>query len=157
MSDLFVVHEMVILPHMVASSWEDAIDQLGMRMSYAGFTDSSYTGCVIEREREFPTALQLDSTAVALPHGAPEHVWVPSMAIGRCERPVAFHSLNDPAKTIDVQLVVLLAMDDPESHLGVLGRLTQALTDSAFCEDVLAMDTSREIASAFRTALELDR
>ena len=157
MSDLFVVHEMAILPHMVADSWEDAIGQLGARMWEAGFTDSAYTGCVIERERSFPTALQLDSVAVALPHGASEHVWVPSIAVGTCKRPVPFCSMVDPSKTLDVRLVVLIAVNEPESQLEVLSSFSRFLTDPAFVQKVLAMDTAREIAGAFRDVLDLDR
>lgn len=157
MSDLLVLDEAAVLPHLVAASWEDAIGQLGARMCEVGFTEAVYTQNVIEREREFPTALQFASAAIALPHGEAEHVWVSSMAIGRCERPVAFHAMDDASKLLDVQLIVMLAVNDPEAHLGVLAKLFEVLADPSFVDGVLAMDTADGIATAFKDALGLGR
>lgn len=157
MSDLLVLDEVAVLPHLVADSWEDAISQLGARMCEVGFTDASYTQRVIEREREFPTALQFASAAIALPHGEAEHVWVSSMAIGRCELPVAFHAMDDASKMLNVQLIVMLAVNDPEAHLGALAKLFEVLAEPSFVDGVLAMDTAGEIAAAFKDALGLER
>lgn len=153
MNGLFVVDEMAVLPHLVADSWDDAIRQLGVLMCRAGFTDAVYTEHAVERERAFPTGLQFGSTAVALPHGDSEHVWVPSLAVGRCERPVTFHAVDDPSQTLDVRLIVMPALTDPEAHLGIMTKLFEALNDAAFVEEVLAMDAAPAIAAAFRSAL----
>ena len=58
----------LIFPDAEASSYEDVFRQVGGALTGAGYTKSTYVEALVEREREYPTGLDVDGWGVAIPH-----------------------------------------------------------------------------------------
>lgn len=135
-ADLSITPDLVVL-NLTASQGEKAIAQLGSKLVEAGFVKPAYVEGVINRERSFPTAIEFPACNVAIPHGEPDEVISSALAVGICHPPVPFHLMENFDKTVDVRLVVMLAVKHPEAHLEVLSRIINALSDEIVCQSLL--------------------
>lgn len=134
----------LVIPDLRASSWEDVLTQLSDRLVRSGCARRGYGDAVIERERAYPTGIAFPAMGVAIPHADATWANRAGVAIGRCERPVSFRSMEDATQAVPVRLVFMLAVTDPDAHLAVLGRLIEMLSQAELCEALLnERDTTR--------------
>lgn len=97
-----------IHPHV--ENWEEVLQYLSDCLIQDGCVRSSHTQAVLEREREFPTGVELEgSINIALPHAAPEHANCNGIIVCILNQPVDFRQMTDPTKTIPVRIVFMLA------------------------------------------------
>ena len=94
-----------------------------------GFVKASYQEAVIEREKNFPTGLPTAGISVAIPHTDSDHVEKEGFLVGVLERPVTFEIMASNQEYVDVELVFMLAIKEPEQQLVMLQRLI------ALCQD----------------------
>lgn len=63
-----------------------------------------------------------------------------------------FHSMEDPEEEIPVELVVLLAVKQPETHLAVLNNLIEMFSIPEKCNEILSAD-EEQICRIFQETL----
>ena len=139
----------IINPALDAASDVDAIKKVGGILQSAGYVNSAYIDAVIEREGNFPTGLQLLTSAIAIPHATPEgNVLKNGIAVAKLNKPVKFHSMENPDETVEAKFVFLLALKDSGQHLAILREMftsfqnpdvIQALNDSTSAEQILGI------------------
>lgn len=139
----------LVLPNLVAKTPESAIKQLAALLVSEGYVDASYTDAVLTREQAYPTGIEFPACGVALPHGEPDAVHKAAIAFGRCSTPVRFHRMDDFEQEVGVQLVVLLAVTNPEEHLEVLGKLIKAFSDEGQSNTLLSLKDATAISEFF--------
>lgn len=132
---------------------EEALRYLAGLLAKQGFIDAGYVSKVIEREKSYPTALQFESIAIAIPHGDAESVSISSIAIGRCREKMLFHSMEDPTETINVDMIVLLAVKDPKKHMIVLNNLMEMFAKRDICKRLLSETDAEAVCQIFRESL----
>lgn len=108
-----------------------------------GFVTEEYRSQVINREKECPTALQFEYITVALAHGDPVGVNDSAMVIERCKDKPKFGLMDNPEEFVPVDMVLLLAVNDPNAHIKILARLIDALSKKEVCQ-VLKESNSKE-------------
>lgn len=91
----------------------------------------SFTAAVIEREKKYPTGLEL---GVALPHAESNHVIDEGIAIITLKEPVEFLEMGNPKKKIKVSIIFLLAIKNPNFQLNCLEKIVRIIQD----QDLLA-------------------
>ncbi|MEO1768995.1 PTS sugar transporter subunit IIA [Candidatus Enterococcus ferrettii] len=94
-----------------------------------GFVKASYQEAVIEREKNFPTGLPTAGICVAIPHTDSDHVEKEGFLVGVLKQPVTFEIMASNHEYVDVELVFMLAIKEPEQQLVMLQRLI------ALCQD----------------------
>lgn len=130
-------HQELIIDPLEAESSEDAIRKIGAVLTANGYTDSSYTQSVVEREANFPTGLPLPDAVIAIPHATPAgNVFKDSIAVARLAKPVKFHSMEDPEQEVSVNLIFLLALKDSHSHLDMLKKLFTVFQKPGFLQSL---------------------
>lgn len=127
----------LVMPDLRASSWEDVLSQLSDCLVRSGCARQGYGDAVIERERAYPTGIAFPTVGVAIPHADAAWANRAGVAIGRCEKPVSFRSMEDATQTVSVRLVFMLSVTDPDAHLAVLGRLIEMFSQAELCEALL--------------------
>ncbi|MHA1971570.1 MAG: PTS sugar transporter subunit IIA [Candidatus Hodarchaeales archaeon] len=91
-----------------------------------GYIKPSYEEAIHTREKEFPTALQLEGEYnVAIPHAETEHVNKAAIALAILEQPILWENMEDPDEKIQVHLVFLLAITNPELVVPNLKAMTE--------------------------------
>jgi galactitol PTS system EIIA component len=119
------------IPHLSATSAEDAMRALAGRLVAAGHVLDSFEAAALARERRSPTGLPFAGGAIALPHAEPEHVVSPAIAMASLAAPVRFRQMGSPGIALDVALIVMPAFSAKEQAAAGLAQLLEQLRDDA--------------------------
>lgn len=130
-----------------ASDWEQAENQLAGALLKGGYVRAGFAEAIIEREKSFPTALEVGEHNVAIPHCDAEYTISPALCFGVLRNPVAWRRMDDADETCQVSFVIMLALSDPHDHLEVLQRVVSLVQDQELLEEVLkASDAAGVVA-----------
>ena len=111
----------------VADRWE-AIDRLAALLRAKGYVRETFCEKVIEREKEFPTALPTNPVAVAIPHTHVEHCILPAIAVGILRHPIPWVEMATLDHVLDAQVVLLLSITEPQKQVRFLQRVVDFFT-----------------------------
>lgn len=118
------ISEKNILIHPPVDSYKEVIHQLGALLFENGYVKDSFIQAVLDREEIFPTGLEVSSGGgVAIPHADAEHVKESALGVAKLATPVGFGAMGEPDKTISVDIVLMLAIADPEKTVIVLRKV----------------------------------
>lgn len=119
----------LIIVDLEAESYEDVMVQLGDILIREGYVKDSYVNALITREKEFPTGLDVDGVGVAIPHTDVSHVNKAGIAIGVLKNPVTFVQMGTDDEEVEVGLVFMLAVVNPNEHIDQLQRIIAIIQD----------------------------
>lgn len=131
-----LIHEDLILYDFEGISKEYTIDTLVSKLEEGGYVDSKYILSVYKREVMGSVVMQ---SKVALPHGLPEHVIKPAIAIAKLNKPIVWD------EQFMVDLVVLLAMK--ENNKQEIRALVSKIHDENTLDNIIAAKDSKSIKS----------
>jgi PTS system galactitol-specific IIA component len=135
---------------------EAIIRRVAMPLLEAGLVKPSYADALIDRERSFPTGLPTGGVGVAIPHTDCEHVNQASVAVGILRHPVAFQNMAVPEEAIPVQILFMLAIDEPHGHVKMLQHLMDLVQNAEFLQALQGSPTAGaawELLESFRSRL----
>lgn len=118
----------------------DVMTALANRLLEKNIVKSSYLQALIEREDVYPTGLQTKEFGVAIPHADIQHVVKPSVAIATLKNPVKFNLMASPEDTVDVKIVFMLALTEPQKQLQLLQDLISLFQASHLIKQMLKCD-----------------
>lgn len=142
----------LVRPGLAAAGAEEVLRSLARLLTDAGYTRPSYEDAVVERERVFPTGLQFEDIAVAIPHADPEHVLSAAIAIATLQRPVSFADMGDPAHLLEVEAVFMLAIPAGEQIVVVLRQLVDVFQQPGVLRRVQAAGDPEAVITLLRQA-----
>ena len=136
---------------MDAKDSTEVIQTLGEKLLTAGFVKDSFVAAALSRESELPTGLPLGAAYnAAIPHTDVEHVIQPALAIATLKTPVAFRNMVDPDDNVQVQLVILMALDQPKAQVEMLQEIATVLQDSATIEGLVQASSVEEVFTSLK-------
>ena len=105
---------------------------------------------MVEREREYPTGLDVDGWGVAIPHTPVEHVNSETViAIAVFKDPVEFIQMGTDDETVGVRIVFMLAIagnpGEHGAHLDELQRIVAIIQDTSLLQHLLDARSADEI------------
>jgi galactitol PTS system EIIA component len=113
---------------MDADNAAEVIRNIGGKLMHAGYVRDTFTNAVLERERTIPTGLPLSGRHnAAIPHTDIEHVIKPGIGLATLIKPVIFQNMVSPEDEVEVQLVFVLALEQPKSQIEMLQEVAQVL------------------------------
>ncbi|MDB0438506.1 PTS sugar transporter subunit IIA [Clostridioides difficile] len=129
-----------------ANDYESIIRELGNKMYQKEHVKNTYVNAVLEREKTLPTGLNIGEMCVAIPHTDSQHVNESNVAVGILKNPVKFNSMIDPTDKLDVELVFLLAVKNPDSQVKLLKDLMSVFQNIKLLRDIKNASTKEEVA-----------
>ncbi|HWL84249.1 MAG TPA: PTS sugar transporter subunit IIA [Polyangiaceae bacterium] len=127
-----------------ATSAEQAIEKIALLLAAHWRVRDSFGHAAVLRERRSPTGLPFSPFPVAIPHVEPDHVLMPTLAVGTLAAPVTFREMACPRSSLDVSIVIVPAFTAAEQSSGALARLMEALQNDALrCALVSAEDAAQ--------------
>lgn|SRR5699024_336684 len=111
------------------SKKDELLKLMGNHLYEKGFVSDNFVTSVIEREEKFPTGLPTAPYAVAIPHTDTDEVLKPAIVFANLQHEVNFKMMGDMDTEVEVKVVIMLALDNPEKQLGTLKKLTALLQD----------------------------
>ena len=142
--------ESLIMMDLEASSSQDVFQKLGSALTREGYTKDSYIEALSEREKNFPTGLDINGIGVAIPHTDVSHVNKPGIAIGLLKNPVSFIQMATDDEEVKVKLVFMLSVINPEVHLEELKQILAIIQDTDVLKKLTEAEEKQQIINIIR-------
>jgi PTS system galactitol-specific IIA component len=111
-----------------AKNWEEAIALCGKKMSECGYVDLPFAEECILREKEFPTGIPSE-IPIAIPHAKSQNIKKDCICLLRLDSPVIFNRMDSWDESVEVELVLNLALKDADEHIVFLQKLMSIVQD----------------------------
>ncbi len=131
---------------------QELLENLAKDLFEKGYVREDFATAVMEREEEFPTGLQLEKTAVAIPHTYSEFVKKPFIYVVKLKNPVTFIQMGTSDVEVSVHFVIVLGISEPKNQTGLLVELMNVFGQEKFIEQLQNAKTEEEIYQLFMTA-----
>ena len=123
----------LIFKNLSAKDSKSAINIMASELFEKGLVKEDYINEVISREEVYPTGLYTGDINVAIPHCDYQFVNKKSIAVGILERPIKFKKMDEPSEDVEVSIIIMLAIDEPDNHIAYLTKVFQLVQN----QDVL--------------------
>jgi PTS system galactitol-specific IIA component len=107
----------------------------------------------LEREEKYPTGLYLGKINVAIPHTDPKHVKQTGVTVLTLDEPVFFNRMDDPSKSIPVNIVFLFAVSEENEYVQFLSKAVN-LFDERILERMYKETTNLEIIKLLKMSMK---
>jgi PTS system galactitol-specific IIA component len=122
----------------------DLLEAMAKRLQAAGAVDERFLPALLEREANYPTGLPTEGIGFAIPHADAGLALRSAMCVALLSEPVAFHRMDCPEEQVSVQVVVMLALANPDQQAQVLGSITRSFEDARFWRSLVESPLSHE-------------
>ncbi|MGT2750925.1 PTS sugar transporter subunit IIA [Streptococcus orisasini] len=127
---------------MFATIYEKSLD--------LGYVHNTFLEKIIEREKNFPTGLQLEKMGVAIPHTDAECIKKEFVAIVTTH-PVTFVSMEDFNQSVAAEIVFVLGLKEPHAQLEMLQSLMGLLQNSEILAQIRKARSAEAIVTIVKT------
>lgn len=147
-----VINEELVEVHVDANSSNEVITLLSQKLAENGWVRAGFLEHVLNREEVFPTGLPT-CIPVALCHTDAEFVKKSSLAVATLTRPIKFREMGNPDSWLDVEIVFLLALDDPKDQCTWLRKMTCFFQNQSQLLEIKQSPTCRDLSNKLREYL----
>jgi len=138
-----------ILLQLDAKDSSDIITRLGSALHQLGIVKDNFIQATLDREASMPTGLPLAGEVnAAIPHVDVEYVNQPAVGLATLKHPVTFQNMIDPDEAVPVQLVIMLALDQPKSQVEMLQQISAVLQDETAIDRLMRAQTPEDVYDA---------
>lgn len=135
-----------VVLHMEAADSTEVIQKLGDRLRELGYVKDDFVEATLAREASMPTGLPLGgSVNAAIPHVDIAYVNRPALALATLKKPVIFRNMVEPEQEVPVQLVIMLALEQPKSQIEMLQQVALILQRPDVVDRLMAATTLEEV------------
>lgn len=122
-----------------ADNQEQLFDQVATLLEEKKVVTDTYRSALIEREKMFPTSLDMeflgkDLPNVAIPHTDTIHNLTENVVVVRLAKPVTFHNMIAPDKEVEVSLLFFIINNSSSSQTNILAQLMDFFTGNGHLE-----------------------
>lgn len=149
------LQEQFIFINLEAEKDTDVFAAVGGTLAAKGYAKESYVKALGDREKEYPTGLDIDGFGAAIPHTDISHTNKTAIAVATLKHPVTFHQMGgDENDTVDVSVVFMLCVNDPHGYISQLQRVINIIQDKSVLEQLKQAETKQEIIAAIKAKEE---
>lgn len=123
------IHEDLIFLDWEAKNRKDLFGKVAEILKNGDYIEDGFLDYLNNREDEYPTALEIDHYSVAIPHGDPQYIKRPFIAIIRLVDPITMYKMEDATESTQVKLFFLLGLKEGNAHLDILRQVIKLIQD----------------------------
>lgn len=140
----YISEPLIFIEDSLASS--DALfDKVSEKAFDLGKVREDFLPRVKERERTFPTGIQLENIGVAIPHTDAECVLDEFVAVVVNKEPVEFKSMEDLNQSVAAKIVFVLGLNQPHAQLEMLQSLMGLLQNDDILKEIQAATSAADV------------
>ena len=133
-----------------ADNQEHLFNQVANLLEERKIVTPSYRTALIEREKSFPTGLDMeflgkDLPNVAIPHTDIEHNLAEKVVVVRLNRAVTFHNMIAPDKEVEVSLLFFIINNSSSSQTNILAQLMDFFTKNGNLDNLSKLANEDEL------------
>jgi PTS system galactitol-specific IIA component len=153
MAEIVISDKLIKLALRVESK-EDAIRTLADPLHALDYVCDGYYENVIKREKNFPTGLPT-SVPVAICHTEAQFVKQSALAVGTLLHPIAFQEMGTPERTVQAEIIFLLALNDPKQQVPWLKKMATVFKDRNTLEMIRDASDPVELAGSLKRIFQV--
>lgn len=138
----------LVFAHLKVNNATEALHFLAGQLKKQGKVKPDFEQAVLKREQVHPTGLPSGKIAVAIPHTDVQYVKEAAITFATLARPVAFHNMAVTAETVNVQIIVMLALKNPHSQVKILQKLMALFQDQELLQRLEKMTDQQKLYEA---------
>ncbi|WP_035293881.1 PTS sugar transporter subunit IIA [Clostridium sp. KNHs214] len=135
----------LIICNLEAENRDEVFEKMSNVLLKEGYVKESFFNGLVQREKVFPTGLTLTRYNVAIPHTDAEHVNTPAVALATLKKPVVFSNMCDMDEKVSVNVVFMMALNEPHSQVMMLQQLMGLIQDQDTLEKMVSAENVDEI------------
>ncbi|HEY8892557.1 MAG TPA: PTS sugar transporter subunit IIA [Clostridium sp.] len=143
-SELYFEKDLVFSDLEFANNVE-ALKFLSSKLYEKGYVKEGYQQAILDREKEYPTALPSLDIKIAIPHANHMLVNKAALAIGILRNPVEFSSMEDPDIKLNVQIIIMLALNEPHGHIEMLQKIVKLIKKPEVLKAIINATSIEEV------------
>ena len=133
-----------------AKDQTDLFEQVASLLEERQIVTPTYRSALIEREKSFPTGLDMDFLGkdlpnVAIPHTDIVHNLTENVVVVRLDQPVTFHNMIAPDKEVQVSLLFFIINNTSSSQTNILAQLMDFFTSNGNLEALSKLDSEDKL------------
>lgn len=140
-----VLDENLIILDLDVDTAEECIQKAGSVLLKNGYVNEGYVEAVIAREKQYPTGLQGNKIAIAIPHTEVEFVNKPAVGVIVPKRPIKFCAMGTKDEYLDCELIFPLVVKNPHMQVEMLKRMMKVMQDSELLEKIKNSKSKEEV------------
>ena len=109
-----------------------------------GYVTENFLPAIIEREKNYPTALPVEPYPVAIPHSDPVNILEQFIAPVMLKNPIDWCEMANNDSILKVKIVFLLGFKREDGHVELLQVLLENFQDQTIMESLLNAKTKEE-------------
>lgn len=129
---------------------KEVLQIMGDAMIQEGYGEEGFTEALLEREKDYPTGLDVDGIGVAIPHTDVKHVKKEGISIAVLDEPIPFDAMGEEDCQITVKIVIMFTVAGKDKHIDRLLQLLAMIKDEQILKGLLAAKNKEEIRTAIQ-------
>lgn len=154
MEDNILIDEKYIHIDCEYDNKEDLLKYLTDTMLEDNVIKNTFYENILAREFKYPTGLNTGVIKVAIPHTNPEHVNEAAISIATLKNSIKFNNMENSNEELFVDLVFMLAVDNPEKQVPLLVKLMGIFSQSDKLKEIKESKDKSEIKKIMEDLLE---
>ena len=146
-------HSTLIYRNLECSTSSEILSFLADKLKDEGFAKDGYKEAILKREVEYPTGLPA-AIKIAIPHCDHTLVNESAIAMGILNNPVDFQAMDDRSITLDVQIVIMLALNEPHGHIEMLQKIISLIQNSEDLKKIIEAKSDEAILEVVKSYLD---
>lgn len=143
--EMEILKKELIVMDVEAVDSEEALRIMANHFVEAGVGKKSYPDAIVEREKQYPTALPATAFDIAVPHTFAEHVNEAAMGVCILKHPVEFRQMGSPDITLHPQLLFMLAITNPKEQIVILKKIMKLIQNEQALNQIRDAQTGDEV------------
>ena len=130
----------------------EVLNHLANKLYEENFVKDGYRQAILDREAEYPTGLPA-AIKIAIPHCDHTLVKDSAIAMGVLKNSVDFQAMDDPSVTLDVQIVIMLALNEPHGHIEMLQKIISLIQNTEDLKEIIKSVSDEEVLEVIKRYL----
>lgn len=139
------IDKALIITNLDADTSEEVLGKLADNLYNNGYVDKNYKEAVLDREKIYPTGLPSPAPSVAIPHADYNLVKRTTISVATLAHPVSFHDMGDVKNTVDVSIVIMMAISEPHGQVEMLQKIVEVIQDDSLRNNLMNAKNSDEL------------
>ncbi|MCI1986857.1 MAG: PTS sugar transporter subunit IIA [Lactobacillus sp.] len=130
-----------------------ALTFLSQQLITQGYAKPGYTEAILAREQVYPTGLPSAEPRVAIPHADSKLINKTTIAVATLQQPVAFHDMEEVKTTLDISMIIMLAIKEPHGQIEMLQSVVGIIQNTKLMHQIVGATSQDELYQLIMTNL----
>lgn len=141
----------IININMDCTTKEEFFKEIHNKVFSLGYVTENFGEKVLEREKVFPTAVNLEEYGACIPHTDAEYIKEQFIAVCTFKDEVIFNSMEDENEEVKVKLAFVLGLNQPHNQLKVLTELMGIMQNKELIEKIVKSENKEEVLTLIKS------